>query len=217
MSPLYTATPRSDDDTGRCPSVRFNAPGAAVTGVVYAAEQSEDTDLTTGQTKTFPDGSPRPLLRLRLLVTASEGAVSVAGGDDGDDQPVEVGGKVSVWLRSRALSRFDRALIGGADGELVVGVRMMMRLTRTIAPRTPGYSPAKVYAFAVKPPQHSGPWAAWTRACQTEHDKLAAAKAEAEAEAGAGITAAAGAPAAGPDWRTGAGMQMLNPSGPPPA
>lgn len=125
-------------------SAKFETIGDKITGTVISAQKSQQTDLTSGQPKTWPDGNPM----MQLVVTVQT--------DERDtDDPTDDGLR-KLYLRgakpqtSRGAVR-DAMRSAGVSG-LEEGGKLSVAYTGDGEPTQRGFNPPKQYAAKYEPP-----------------------------------------------------------------
>jgi hypothetical protein len=110
---------------GGPPSATLKDVGDFVEGTIVKVEHKNDTDLATGEVKTFPDGNPKPVIVVHL---------------DTRDGPMR------DFVKGRAVSEF-RQKVWAVEGEgngPQAGANYKRAITRIDPPKKKGYSGEKV-------------------------------------------------------------------------
>lgn len=120
---------------GGVPAAKFESPGDAVKGIVEAAEVTQQTDIKTGQPKTWDNGDPM----MQLVVTLQTDL------DDGDDDD----GRRKLYLRGSkpdsSLGAVKGAIRDAKAKGLEVGGELVLQYTGDGQPTQRGFNPPKLY------------------------------------------------------------------------
>ncbi|MFK5165182.1 hypothetical protein [Propionibacterium freudenreichii] len=84
-------------------SFRFDQPGATVTGQILDMSEEQQTDLQTGEPKTFSNGQPMLMYRVELLTDERD------PGDQFDE------GKRSIYLKGSRASESKSSMAAVLD------------------------------------------------------------------------------------------------------
>lgn len=142
----HTPMQSIDLAAGGSTSFPFNTPGDSVTGRVVSLEEQQQTDLQTGELKTFDNGQPMMMYRVELQTELRA--------DEFDD------GVRSVYLRGSRKPESQSSLaavlhaVQQATGRaaLTVGGTLTLTYIGDGQARGRGFNPPKLYTAAYQPP-----------------------------------------------------------------
>jgi hypothetical protein len=131
----------SDFMGGGKQGVQFEAIGDSVTGILLAEpEKRVQTDMDSGEVKTFKDGSPRTLFAVRLQTTLRD-----------PNDPFDTGERM-IFLKWKSLEAVVQAIRrAGAPGPQVGG-QLTLTLIGLEEPAKRGWSKVKVWGAEYMPP-----------------------------------------------------------------
>lgn len=109
-------------------AAKFETIGTTVKGEILAAELRNQTDMKTGEVKTFPDGNP-----MKQIVITLQTDVHDSDEDDGTRR---------IFAKGQMLSAI-RTAVGRAG--IQIGAKLAVRFTGEEAPKTRGFSATKLY------------------------------------------------------------------------
>ena len=135
--------------TGR--AFKFAALGDKVEGVIISAEERPQTDIQTGETKTWSDGNP---MMQWVIVLATDLRDAEIPDDDGHRAIYAKGGKAtSEDGKSRTMQAaiIDAVKAAGAK-VLEEGGTLAVAYTADGTPSARGFSPPKLYKARYAPP-----------------------------------------------------------------
>ena len=130
-------------------SFRFDTPGDTVTGQVIDMTEQQQTDLQTGEPRTFSNGQPMMMYRVDLQTQLRDPA------DPTDD------GRRSVYLKGSRAPESQSSLaavlhaVRQATGrtQLTVGGTLTLTYIGDGASKTRGFNPPKLYVAEYVPPR----------------------------------------------------------------
>ena len=130
-------------------SFRFDTPGDTVTGQVIDMTEQQQTDLQTGEPRTFANGQPMMMYRVDLQTQLRDPA------DPTDD------GRRSVYLKGSRAPESQSSLaavlqaVRQATGrtQLTVGGTLTLTYIGDGASKTRGFNPPKLYVAEYVPPR----------------------------------------------------------------
>ncbi|MFB9620670.1 hypothetical protein [Brooklawnia cerclae] len=129
-------------------SFRFDTVGDQVTGTVVDLVEQQQTDLQTGEPRTFSNGQPMMMYRVDLQTSLRE------PGDQFDD------GKRSIFLKGSRAAESQSSLaavlaaVKAATGTtaLATGGTLTLKYIGEGVAKTRGFNPPKLYAATYQPP-----------------------------------------------------------------
>lgn len=165
--------PVLEDPTGEggdaTPSIKHMSVGAAVTLALVDFEQYNQTDLETGEAKTFPNGDQMTGTRIYGLVVQADGEVYT--GLKTAPETVNIGDLVTLWIESSRYFAWRDAK-QEFDGQLETGDLVWFALTDTEKPKKAGFNPRKIYTAKIAKNDPAGEYAEWrTKADAAYHNR----------------------------------------------
>jgi hypothetical protein len=126
---------------GGVPSAKFDGIGVSVTGVIEDVTASQQTDFTTGEPKTWPNGDPMMQVVVTLATSQRDPQIS---NDDGLRK---------VYVKGKSLTAAVRDAVrkAGAKG-IEVGGTLTVTYTGDGPQEKRGINPPKLYAADYTPP-----------------------------------------------------------------
>lgn len=129
-------------------SFRFDHPGATVTGQILDMSEEQQTDLQTGEPKTFSNGQPMLMYRVELLTDERD------PGDQFDE------GKRSVYLKGSRASESKSSMAAVLDAvkkatgstNLAAGGILTLTYTGDGVAKNRGFNAPKLYEASYAPP-----------------------------------------------------------------
>jgi hypothetical protein len=118
--------PFMQDSGPKLPTVKFDAVGTTVTGLVTQVAKKEDRDMS-GELRTWPDGNPKHVFVFTLNTDA---------------------GEVSLWARGQMVTAIREAATA-AKVETIVGTRLSVKYTENGEAKK-GQHPPKLYKAKVE-------------------------------------------------------------------
>jgi hypothetical protein len=118
--------PFMQDSGPKLPTVKFDAVGTTVTGLVTQVAKKEDRDMS-GELRTWPDGNPKHVFVFTLNTDA---------------------GEVSLWARGQMVTAIREAA-QAAKVETIVGTRLSVKYTENGEAKK-GQHPPKLYKAKVE-------------------------------------------------------------------
>lgn len=125
-------------------SAKFANIGDKIDGEIIRTEVTQQTDLATGEPKTWKDGNPMMQLVVTLQTDQHE--------DDEDDGVRRLFAKGSGRNSKTAVGAIRAAVQAAGAKTLEVGGRLQMAYTGDGVPSTAGFNPPKEYAARYQPP-----------------------------------------------------------------
>lgn len=127
---------------GGSKAARFDGIGVSVGGVIDDITAKQQTDFTTGEPKTWPNGDPMMQVLVRVQTTLSE---------DADDD-----GLRTIYVKGKSLTGAVRDAVrkAGAKG-LEVGGTLTVTYTGDGVAERKGINPPKLYAAEYTPPDQA--------------------------------------------------------------
>ena len=130
-------------------SFRFDQPGATVTGQILDMSEEQQTDLQTGEPKTFSNGQPMLMYLVELLTDERD------PGDQFDE------GKRSIYLRGSRASESKSSMAAVLDAvkkatgstNLAAGGILTLTYTGDGVAKNRGFNAPKLYEASYAPPQ----------------------------------------------------------------
>lgn len=123
---------------GSVPSAKFENVGDTVEGIIVAYDLRNETDLATGQVKTFDDGQPRKQLVITLQTDERDESI------EDDDGTRRIYAKIAM---RNAIADATRQ-----HGGIREGGKLAVKYTGQDAPKRRGYSGQKRYKAWYEPP-----------------------------------------------------------------
>jgi hypothetical protein len=118
---------------------KFPVKGTTVKGTIESIVASQQTDIATGQVKSWPDGNPM----MQLVVTLST--------DERDPEIADDDGQRRLYIKGQMLSAFKEALrLARAKPE--VGGTLAVQYKEDGEQKNPAWSPPKLYVAQYKAP-----------------------------------------------------------------
>jgi hypothetical protein len=118
--------PFMQDSGPKLPTVKFDAVGTTVTGLVTQVAKKEDRDMS-GELRTWPDGNPKHVFVFTLNTDA---------------------GEVSLWARGQMVTAIREAATA-AKVDTIVGTRLSVKYTENGEAKK-GQHPPKLYKAKVE-------------------------------------------------------------------
>ena len=155
-------------------SARFDSIGVSITGVIEDVTAKQQTDFTTGEPKTWPNGDPMMQVIVRLATDARE--------DDDDD------GVRSVFVKGKSLTAAVRDAVrrSGAKG-LEVGGTLTVTYTGDGVAERKGINPPKLYSADYAQPDRAAAANAALGLAQEQPAQVAASIPAVAAQAAGGM------------------------------
>ena len=130
-------------------SFRFDQPGATVTGQILDMSEEQQTDLQTGEPKTFSNGQPMTMFRVELLTDERD------PGDQFDE------GKRSIYLKGSRASESKSSMAAVLDAvkkatgstNLAAGGILTLTYTGDGVAKNRGFNAPKLYEASYVAPQ----------------------------------------------------------------
>lgn len=130
-------------------SFRFDQPGATVTGQILDMSEEQQTDLQTGEPKTFSNGQPMTMYRVELMTDERD------PGDQFDD------GKRSIYLKGSRASESKSSMAAVLDAvkkatgstNLAAGGILTLTYVGDGVAKNRGFNAPKLYEASYAPPQ----------------------------------------------------------------
>ncbi len=130
-------------------SFRFDQPGATVTGQILDMSEEQQTDLQTGEPKTFSNGQPMTMFRVELLTDERD------PGDQFDE------GKRSIYLKGSRASESRSSMAAVLDAvkkatgstNLAAGGILTLTYTGDGVAKNRGFNAPKLYEASYVAPQ----------------------------------------------------------------
>ena len=121
------------------PAAKFDTVGKVVEGVVEAAEVTDQTDISTGEVKRWPDGNPRK----QLVITIAT--------DERDPENPDDDGRRRIFAKGNMLTAVKEA-IRKSGGQLEVGGKVKVRYEGDGEATQRGFNPPKLFKAKYEPP-----------------------------------------------------------------
>ena len=118
--------PFMQDSGPKLPTVKFDAIGTTVTGLVTQVAKKEDRDMS-GEVRTWPDGNPKHVFVFTLNTDA---------------------GEVSLWARGQMVTAIREAA-QAAKVDTIVGTKLSVKYTENGEAKK-GQHPPKLYKAKVE-------------------------------------------------------------------
>jgi hypothetical protein len=118
--------PFMQDSGPKLPTVKFDAVGTTVTGLVTQVAKKEDRDMS-GELRTWPDGNPKHVFVFTLNTDA---------------------GEVSLWARGQMVTAIREAA-QAAKVDTIVGTKLSVKYTENGEAKK-GQHPPKLYKAKVE-------------------------------------------------------------------
>jgi len=120
---------------GGPPAATMSKVGDSAEGTIVKVEYRDDVDLATGETKTFPDGNPKPVVVVFLKTKTGE--------------------EVRDFVKGRAVSEFRQKVwaVEGEDEGPKPGALYKREIVRIDPPKRPGFSGEKISEITYSPSQ----------------------------------------------------------------
>ncbi|GAA1994228.1 hypothetical protein GCM10009799_20400 [Nocardiopsis rhodophaea] len=184
--------------SGGVPAAKFETLGATITGTItMPPEKQQQTDFTTGDPLTWPDGKPKEQIKVVLSTDQRDPS------DPYDD------GKRAVYIKSGMFKAVRVAVRASGAPGLEVGGTLTITYTGNGTPSRPGLNPPKQYEATYAPPS---PGTAANDVLMGGDQSPAPAPATQQAPAPApSATPAPAAPAAGVPSDAAAALAQLTP------
>lgn len=123
-------------------SAKFDAPGVTVGGVIEDISAKQQTDFTTGEPLTWPNGDPKMQVLVRVQTDAQE--------SDDDD------GVRTIFVKGKSLTNAVRDAVRGAGAKgLEVGGTLTVTYTGDGVSEKRGINPPKLYAAQYTKPNQA--------------------------------------------------------------
>jgi hypothetical protein len=119
------------------PSAKFEDIGATVTGEILDAEVRDQTNFTTNEVETWPDGKPKKQVVITLQTEEIDPEI------DDDD------GVRRVFAKNQMLSELRKAV---GKGGIEVGGKLWIKFDSEGVAKTKGFNKPKIYKVRYQPP-----------------------------------------------------------------
>lgn len=127
--------------SGSAKPARFEKVGDHVTGFISSLDSRQQTDIETGEAKTWNDGKPRMMVYAEIELVPEEHS------DDPDDDQVR-----ALYIRGQMLMAVREAVKKAKAEGLQKGGKIRVTLTGLGQPKRAGYNPPKIYSAQYRPP-----------------------------------------------------------------
>lgn len=129
------------------PTAKFEKAGDKIRGKVIELTERQSTKLGTTELDFWPDGKPKMYYRLVLQTTLKE-----EPNDDGR-RAVALTGSRKSSEQSSLSATLDAIARAGGTNEIAVGADYELEMVGSVAPKTVGYNPRKIFVatYALPP------------------------------------------------------------------